>query len=187
MTDGDDRGSIPQRNYLARPMGYTGIILFGFYFVVFTLVCLYLLFGIWPSSFAWERLRIPGLPFTVPLDGELRLLLISVLAGALGSFVHAATSFATYLGNRNLIRSWAFWYLLRPFIGMTLALILYLVVRGGFLAPQANAGMISPYGVGAVSALAGMFSKQVADKLKEVFENLFPSEQDEIREDKLGE
>ena len=107
----------------------------------------------------------------------------------MGSYVHAATSFASYVGNRRLVLSWAWWYALRPFIGMTLALIFYFVVRGGLLSTGAEAGNMSVFGVAAVAGLVGMFSKQGTDKLRELFDNLFRTARgqgDDARADKLG-
>ncbi|MCU1266574.1 MAG: hypothetical protein JWM21_2892 [Acidobacteria bacterium] len=116
---------------------------------------------------------------------EVRLLLLAMLAGALGSFIHAGTSFADYVGNRKLGGNWIWWYLLRPFIGMTLALIFYFVVRGGFISPSAGGGDMNPFGIAAMAGLVGMFSKQAIDKLNEVFNSLFGSKGDEKRGDKL--
>lgn len=62
---------------------------------------------------------------------------------------------------------------LRPFIGSALALLVYFAARGGLISGNAGAKDLSPYGIGALAALAGMFSKQATDKLREVFENLF--------------
>ncbi|HKG13748.1 MAG TPA: hypothetical protein VKB12_10420 [Pyrinomonadaceae bacterium] len=125
---------------------------------------------------------------------EVRLLFVVMLAAALGSFVHSATSFVSYVGNKKLGRSWVWWYLLRPFIGLTLALIFYFVFRGGFItagvnnAGDAAASFINPFGVAALAGLVGMFSKVAADKLDEVFTTLFrpaPGEGDAKRGDKL--
>jgi hypothetical protein len=116
---------------------------------------------------------------------EVRLLLIALLAGALGSYIHAATSFADYVGNRKLSGNWVWWYLLRPFIGMTLALIFYFVVRGGFISPSAGGADMNPFGIAAMAGLVGMFSKQAIDKLNEVFISLFGSKGDDKRGDKL--
>jgi hypothetical protein len=125
---------------------------------------------------------------------ETRLILLVLLAGAIGSYVHAASSFVDYLGNRTLISSWVWWYLLRPFIGMMLALIFYFVFRGGFITAGVNQGgdaaasFINPFGVAAVAGLVGMFSKVAADKLNEVFQTLFKSSSgqgDANRSDKL--
>jgi hypothetical protein len=37
---------------------------------------------------------------------EIRYLLLVVVAGALGSYIHLTMSFADYAGNRQLFRSW---------------------------------------------------------------------------------
>jgi hypothetical protein len=117
-----------------------------------------------------------------------RLLLLVIVAGVLGSFVHGATSLADYLGNDCFNRKWTWFYLLRPVIGMALALVFYFVIRGGFLTTNVGATDINPYGIAALAGLVGMFSKQATDKLSEVFSTLFKSgsgEGDEKREDPL--
>ena len=101
---------------------------------------------------------------------EVRYLLTTALAGALGSFIHLATSFVDYAGNKNLSESWAWWYFLRPGIGSALAVVVYFVVRAGLISPGETS--LNPYGVAAVAALSGMFSKQATDKLQETFESL---------------
>ena len=81
------------------------------------------------------------------------------------------------------------WYLLRAPIGVALALIIYLVLRGGLLqANAAAADLINPYGVAAFAGLAAMFSKQAVDKLGEVFVTMFRTESgaDEERKDSLA-
>jgi hypothetical protein len=117
-----------------------------------------------------------------------RLLLLVVVAGILGAFVHGATSLADYIGNNNFNSSWTWFYLLRPPIGMSLALVFYFVIRGGFLSTTGGAADINPYGIAALAGLVGMFSKQATDKLGEVFKTLFrsaPGEGDEKRSDPL--
>ncbi|MFN2491265.1 MAG: IPT/TIG domain-containing protein [Pyrinomonadaceae bacterium] len=125
---------------------------------------------------------------------EVRLLLLVLLAGAIGSYVHASSSLVDYLGNRTLISSWVWWYLLRPFIGMMLALLFYFVFRGGFITAGVNQGgeaaasFINPFGIAALAGLVGMFSKVAADKLNEVFLTLFApkaGQGDAKRADKL--
>jgi IPT/TIG domain-containing protein len=117
-----------------------------------------------------------------------RLLLLVIVAGILGAFVHGATSLADYIGNNNFNRSWTWFYLLRPPIGMALALVFYFVIRGGFLSTTGGAQDINPYGIAALAGLVGMFSKQATDKLGEVFGTLFrsaPGEGDAKRQDPL--
>ncbi len=139
------------------------------------------------------KFRVFGIDFQTTLES--RLILLVLLVGAMGSYVHAASSLVDYLGNRTFVSSWVWWYLLKPFVGMLLALIFYFVFRGGFVTAGANAAgesatnFINPYGIAALSALVGMFSKVATDKLNEVFTTLFrpgPGEGDATRDDKLN-
>jgi hypothetical protein len=113
---------------------------------------------------------------SVSVSTETSLMGLVIIAGALGSYIHSATSFADFAGNRRLGRSWVWWYVLRSFIGLSLAMVFYFVVRGGLLSGAASATDINPFGVAAVSALVGMFSKQATDKLREVFDTLFKTD-----------
>jgi len=162
---------------------------FGVYLIVLNLVLLYILVKIWPEKIPLEgeeqvvRLLGSMLGFHLPL--EARYLLIVAVVGALGSYIHLATSFADYVGNRQFYRSWEWWYILRPFIGMALAVIIYFVIRGGLIAGTSGTTNLSPYGLAAVAGMAGMFSKQATDKLREVFENFFRTETPPERRDAL--
>ena len=191
--------------------------------ILFMALCVFLVSAItsgWPPSkgFLFRKFN---------LGSEQQLILLVAIGGALGAFVHVATSFTDYLGSQQFEKSWISWYLMRPFIGATLALAFYFLLRGGLIninvdSPQvaseyasvqdsvtylyvdtaANvsktpirstsdtlAGFrkigvermpvrqdrmpINPFGVTAVSILAGLFSRQAVDKLREIFENLF--------------
>jgi hypothetical protein len=110
---------------------------------------------------------------TVTATSPVTLLLLVILMGALGSMVHSATSFADFVGNRRFFSSWIAWYLLRPVVGALLALLLYFAVRGGFFSASSQNDSVNPYGIAALAGLAGLFSKQATDKLREVFETLF--------------
>src|SRR6185295_634098 len=105
-------------------------------------------------------------------------------------YVHAAQSFASYVGNARFKSTWTWWYVLRIPIGAALALFVYFVVRGGLAGTATGAGSaddLNLFGIMAFSGLAGLFSKQAADKLAEVFDTLFATKEDRKREDKLGE
>lgn len=161
---------------------------FGSYMMLLNLVLVYLLFKIWPGTVPMESAESVAIFWNtlhINLAPETRYLLIVVLTGALGSYIHAATSFADFIGNRQLYGSWAWWYVLRPFIGVALALIVYFAVRGGLVGGGTGAASLSPYGVAAIAGLAGLFSKQATDKLREVFENLFKTDHPPTRADKL--
>lgn len=115
---------------------------------------------------------------------ESRLTLLVVLSGALGSFIHTATSFSRYIGHDKFYKRWIWWYILRPFIGSALALIFYFVIRGGLFAGNSS-NDINFHGILAISSLVGMFSKQATDKLDELFNNLFRTENEQDNTDSL--
>jgi hypothetical protein len=111
------------------------------------------------------------------------LILLALLAGLMGGFVHATESFIMFVGNREFVASWHVFYVLRPLVGAVLGVLFYFVVRAGLL--SANADSVSPYGVVAFGALAGWFSKRATEKLKEVFETLFRTQENPAK-DPLG-
>jgi len=137
-------------------------------------------------SMAAKPLTIGGATLIPAFSLETRYLVLVIFAGALGAFIHAAQSFASYVGNEKFVRTWMWWYLLRPFTGAALALAVFLVFRGPLLS---DSGRLSDaYGIAAVAVLAGMFSKQATGKLNELFNVLFragPGEGDNARDDKL--
>lgn len=156
------------------------VLTFGIYLTLLNLLLLYVLLRLWPGQVPLkaEHLTVKLIPGLWEPDvwTEVRYLALVAITGALGSYIHLATSFADYLGNRQFVSSWKWWYVLRPFIGSALAVIVYVAARGGLVSGGAGAGDLSPYGVTALAGLSGMFSKQATDKLREVFENMFKSE-----------
>lgn len=164
------------------------------YFVLLPVLLLYLLILILPLDFNPDTSTSPGC-FTllfwaeVIITQDTQLLLIAVIAGGLGSYIHAVTSFTSYVGNRTLRGSWKLWYYMRPIMGAVLALIFYFLITGGFLllvvGNGTNPSDFSAYGIAALSSLVGMFSKQATDKMREVFDSLFKAAGDTERSDKL--
>ncbi len=63
--------------------------------------------------------------------------------------------------------------------------MLYFAVRGGLLPMGADVGSVSLFGIAAISALAGMFSKQATAKLSEIFDTFFKTAAGDQRADKL--
>jgi len=116
-----------------------------------------------------------------------RLLLLVAVSGALGAFIQVASSFADYAANRTLTRSWLVWYVLRLAVGTVIAIVVYLVLRAGFLGLQNNSVDVNLYGISALAALSGWFSKEAADKMREVFRTMFKTDQDAFRKDKVDE
>ena len=112
------------------------------------------------------------------LTADTAVLFVVILCSGLGSFVHAATSFATYVGNRRLYASWLWWYLLRAGIGVALAVLVYFLLRGGLFAGTTGAGATNPYGFAGIAGLCGLFSKQATDKLREVCDTILSTQGD---------
>ena len=116
------------------------------------------------------------------LSNDQGFMLIALFSGICGSFLHAAQSLSSYLGNQKFIASWAVWFLVRPIIGGILALAIFLTLKAGLLG---TIDAVNPYGVTAISLLGGWFSKTTTDKLQEVFEVLFKTNADSQRVNKL--
>ena len=169
-----------------------GRLALGSFLLLLGVVLVYLLLALWPavqaatSKSVSKQIQLFGTTYKPTPDTALLLLVISV--SALGSYVHVAISFADFVGNRRLEKSWIWWYLLRIFIGIVIAVLFYFALRGGFLASNTQPSTINPYGIAALAGLSGLFSKQATDKLHEVFDTLFrtgPGYGDDVRGGKI--
>ncbi len=112
------------------------------------------------------------------LNPEILLFIIVMISGAIGSSVFMARSFAYHMGADDFEDSFMWWYWLRLPIGMGIAVMIYLVLRGGLFAgsfaEQSKAiDAVNPFGFAALATLAGMFSRQATEKLEEIFNNIF--------------
>ena len=159
------------------PMGPLSIILTLIYLILFSLILLYGLVQLWPppvpeSESSLSNSVVQFYFWTFNDSEHIRIILIVALAGALGALVHALRSFYWYAGHRTLVRSWLIMYILLPFVGSTLGLLFYLVIRGGFFSTQATSQEASPFGFAALAGLVGLFSEQAVLKLKQVADTL---------------
>ncbi len=111
------------------------------------------------------------------------MLILALAAGTIGAVVHAFQSLATFVGSRRFLASWTLWYFVRPPIGALLGLLFYFVLRAGLV--MNDSGSTSPYGVVAIAALGGLFSKKALDKLHEVFNVLFQTKEPSRETDPL--
>ena len=135
------------------------------------------------SSFLRIKPKKPQLiPFGAIASDDQGLVVLALLAGIAGSFLHAGQSLITFIGNGSFKASWTAWYFLRPWIGGVLGFSLYFALRAGLIS---GAQGVNPYGVIALGLLGGWFSKTTTDKLQEVFSTLFKTNEDENRKDKL--
>jgi hypothetical protein len=108
------------------------------------------------------------------IDVELRLILLILMAGCFAACVFGLNSFVNYAGEEKLSANWFWLYFARPAIGGGVALVFYLIIRGGLLAgTNADMTAVNPFGFVAVAALVGMFSDAALMKLNNVFDTLF--------------
>ncbi|HSO13061.1 MAG TPA: hypothetical protein VLT51_11850 [Anaerolineales bacterium] len=138
------------------------------------------LVSIWPESLGSSTPASERVTFffqTLLVSNEVRLILIVTMAGALGSLVHGFRSLFWYVGNHAYVKSWTLMYLLLPFVGSTLSLIFYFILRGGLFSPQATVEATSPFGFAGIAGLVGMFSNKAALKLQEIAESIFSTQQ----------
>ncbi len=158
----------------------------GVFLIILPIVAMALIYQLWPelaSKQIWkECTSLFG--FNVCISAEKRVILLVILSGFLGSYVHITTSFSNFVGNEKFEASWMWWYILRPLVGMTLALIFYLVFRGGLFAGGTSAADLNLYGVLTIAALSGLFSDRATLKLAEIYDSLFKPE--DKREGKLN-
>jgi hypothetical protein len=160
---------------MARDKGAAAVLTwFGIYLALITVISVWLLIYIFPSpvgeTTAWKF--APDLPLT----NDQGFILLAILAGIIGSILHAGQSLTVYVGNQSLAMSWTFWYFARPWIGGLLGMLVYFVLRAGLASPTATS--VTPYGVVAFGSLAGLFSQKAAQKLKEVFDTMFRTQEE---------
>lgn len=142
------------------------ITLLGLYHVIWALVCGYLIYNTWPELGDIETFSIKKIIYLV------------MLAWATGSFIHSAGSFISFVGNEQLQVTWFWWYLLRPFLGMSVAVVFFIIFRSGYLSDMQARENSNPYSFLAICTLAGTFSDLATLKLKEIFESLFKPKDD---------
>jgi hypothetical protein len=155
-------------------------LMLGLLLLALGIVLLYLLLTLWPAVDAAkddEASRVTWFWRDLDLTPDATLLLLVILVSALGSYVHVTVSFSDFAGNRQLVASWVWWYLLRVFVGSSLAVLFYFAIRGGFFSSTSDSSQVNVYGIAALSGLVGLFSKQATDKLREIFDTAFRTQQ----------
>ena len=156
-------------------VGPIGFVLTAVYLILLPILLVIAIIQLWPSSAGSidPVLRTSFLCWTFSLSNEGRLLLIVVLAGALGGQVRSLRSLAWYVGNKQLKRSWLSQYILTPFVGAILAIDSYFIIRGSFCPANSTVQQINIFGFVGLASLVGIASEPIALKLKQVTNTLF--------------
>jgi hypothetical protein len=110
------------------------------------------------------------------------LLALVAAFGALGGLTHGISSFSTYAGNRELLPSWIWWYVFKPFLGALVAVVVFLVARAGFGPGISDLSSPNCLTAGALAALVGLFAEPATIKLRDIFDSLFTPRQDPRRD-----
>jgi hypothetical protein len=107
------------------------------------------------------------------IPDEVRLFLIVAVVGCLGGLLQSIRSWYWYAGYNQLERSWIPFYVATPIVGMTMAIVFYLLFRAGFVSPITPVAETNTYGFAAIAALVGLFSNRAATMLDNVADILF--------------
>ncbi len=174
-----------------QPMGTTQRSLIGGLLMLATVVLMSQLVAVWPAVAAVTTptlgdqapLAIPATPLlfglvTTTFTTDVVLMSMVLIVGALGALVGVTRRFLYFAGRDQLTKRDEWSYLMRPVQGAMLALIVYFTLRGGYLG-QDQSAPVNPYGVAALSALVGLFTRHAVSKLTDVFDTLFGKPKDE--------
>ena len=151
--------------------------LIGIFYIILIIALGLLVYMLWPQYVTENnesKYVAATSVFGIELDLSLeqRTVILVLITGAIGSFIHSAGSFTNFVGEQRLESTWIWWYILRPFVGVSVAFVFYLVFRGGLLT-DTHAENLNIYGILTLAALSGLFSDRATLKLKEVFDTMF--------------
>ena len=105
-------------------------------FGVAVIINICILYRIWPSSLGNGSVKNFLFLHYIDISNisiEQQYFLLVIFGGALGAFLSIIVSFTAFVGNKQFVSSWLPWYLLRPLIGSGMALVFYLLLRGGLM------------------------------------------------------
>jgi hypothetical protein len=111
---------------------------------------------------------------------------IMMFAAGIGSNVSTILAYLQHAsGDRDFHRRWIPWYVGRPLMGILLGLIFYFVLKGGLWAMTPSGQItdeLNSLSLAAFGALVGLFSKNAIEKLREIFNSLFRTQQESNQE-----
>lgn len=150
------------------------------YTIIVFLVSAYFLLSIWPATTgelalnSTRAVTLLGIGITFSLGPETTLLFVIMLSGIIGACAFSFFAISYHLGAKNdFDKVWEAWYVLRPILGAGLALVIYLLLRGGVLTIGADLNSLNLVGVAGISGLAGMFSEQATRMLRNLADTAF--------------
>ena len=132
-----------------------------------------------------EKLWHSPIELHAPMTPDVRVLLLTLLAGAIGAAISSLTLLTGFVGNQTFKRRWLMWYLARLPIGAMLGLFVTLAIQGGLPIDTLTFDGANPFQICFLAGLAGLFSRAALDKLEDVFDTILKSERNKDRKDDL--
>src|SRR6266581_332631 len=156
------------------------IIRLAAYLVVMSVTLAYLVFALWPTSDPAGKLLWTGelslLGAKLTIAPEVRLSLVVMLSGAIGSYFQSATTFA-FLVNRpggipqryveTVWRS-----TLSAVVGAALATVSFSAIRIALLSQGSGVGEVNLFGAVSLAGTVGFFSNAAMEKLRSIIDML---------------
>jgi hypothetical protein len=154
------------------------MIFIAVYMMALLLLSAYALIKLWPSSAA-----VPGNMTSAPVNAtlfaqkvslsqEARLVILVLIAGAIGSLSFGLYAEFLHIARNDFDRRWTLWYFARPFVGAFFGLVFYLALRAGLLSTATPLSQLNIFGFMALSALVGMFTEETLAKFKLIAESM---------------
>jgi len=150
------------------------------YTAVLFSIAMWLLVSVWPRTQMEYNLTmartvsIAGIGTSFSIGPETLILIAMILSGTIGACVFSAFAISHHLGQfKDFDKSWTAWYILRPFIGAGLAVIVNLLIRSSVFNIGSDARSLNIVGLSGIAALVGLFSEDVVRKLNKVSDEIF--------------
>jgi hypothetical protein len=149
------------------------LIILGLFLLIIPVILVFFIIDFWPVKDAANTWSNYTMILGFYLAFHLRMLVLVLLAGGLGSYIHVATSFSYHIAKGDFKPHWYWWYWMRIPIGATLALVTIMIIQGKLFVPPTANNDATPFTTIGIAALIGLFSRHAVDKLRDIFDVVF--------------
>lgn len=154
--------------------------LLGAYLIGGTIALLVILAMNFPELSKAAIKQVAGAKSPAVPVGSYNPFLLATLSGAIGSMVHALSSYALHYARRDFERSWVPWYIVRPLIGGIVALTFVFLFLGNIVTVQTTDGSGSTplqnlFLLVGLGFLIGIFTEQAVEKLAQIANSVLTS------------
>lgn len=149
------------------------VIMLGFYLLIIPVILVFFIIDFWPVKIMPNAWSDSTMILKINLSFHLRMLLLVLMSGGLGSYIHVASSFSYHIAKGDFEPHWYWWYWMRIPIGATLALVTIMIIEGGLFVAPAGINDATPITTIGIAALIGLFSRHALEKLRDIFDVVF--------------